>query len=64
MLGYVGSPSPDFVQLRAEAVDDAHHDYEAVRTICDAVPLEMLRLAPGALASRAGELQAALLESA
>jgi hypothetical protein len=64
VLGYVGSPSPDFVELRAEAVDDAHHDYEAVRTICDAVPLEMLRLAPGALASRAGELQAALLESA
>jgi hypothetical protein len=64
VLGYVGSPSPEFVELRAEAVDDAHHDYEAVRTICDAVPLEVLRLAPGALASRAGEVQTALLESA
>jgi hypothetical protein len=64
VLGYTGSPSAEFVELRAEAVDDAHHDYEAVRTICDAVPLEMLRLAPSALAARAGEVQAALLESA
>ena len=64
VLGYVGSPSAEFVELRSEAVDDAHHDYEAVRTICDAVPLEVLRLAPSALASRASEVQAALLESA
>ena len=64
VLGYLGSPSSEFVELRAEAVDDAHHDYEAVRTICDAVPLEMLRLAPSALTSRVGEVQAALLESA
>jgi hypothetical protein len=64
VLGYLGSPSSEFVELRAEAVDDAHHDYEAVRTVCDAVPLEVLRLAPGALTSRVAEVQAALLESA
>jgi hypothetical protein len=64
VLGYLGTPSSEFVELRWEAVDDAHHDYEAVRTIVDAVPLEMLRLAPSALAPRAGEVQAALLESA
>jgi len=64
VLGYLGSPSAEFVELRAEAVDDAHHDYEAVRAICDAVPLEVLRLAPGALTSRVADVQAALLESA
>jgi len=64
VLGYLGSPSSEFVELRAEAVDDAHHDYEAVRAICDAVPLEVLRLAPGALTSRVADVQAALLESA
>jgi len=64
VLGYVGSPSSEFVELRAEAVDDAHHDYEAVRTICDAVPLEVLRLAPGVLTSRVAEVQAALLATA
>ena len=63
VLGYLGSPSSAFVELRAEAIDDAHHDYEAVRTICDAVPLEVLRLAPGALTSRVADVQAALLES-
>ena len=36
----------------------------AVRTICDAVPLEVLRLAPGALhVDRVADVQAALLES-
>jgi hypothetical protein len=64
VLGYLGSPSPEFVELRSVAVDDAHHDYEAVRTICDAVPLEVLRLAPSALQSRVHDVQAALLESA
>jgi hypothetical protein len=64
VLGYLGSPSPEFVELRSVAVDDAHHDYEAVRTICDAVPLEVLRLAPNALSPRVAEVHAALLESA
>jgi len=64
VLGYLGSASAEFVELRAEAVEDAHHDYEAVRTVCDAVPLEVLRLAPSALAPRVAEVQAALLESA
>jgi hypothetical protein len=64
VLGYLGSPSPEFVELRAQAVYDAHHDYEAVRTIVDAVPLEVLRLAPSALASRVSEVQEALLATA
>jgi hypothetical protein len=64
VLGYLGSSSPEFVELRSVAVDDAHHDYEAVRTICDAVPLEALRLAPNALMPRVADVQAALLESA
>jgi hypothetical protein len=64
VLGYLGAPSPEFVELRSVAVDDAHHDYEAVRTICDAVPLEVLRLAPNTLSPRVADVQAALLESA
>ena len=64
VLGYLGAPSPEFVELRSEAVDDAHHDYEAVRTIVDAVPLEVLRLAPSALGGRVAEVQDALLASA
>jgi hypothetical protein len=35
-----------------------------VRTICDAVPLEVLRLAPNTLSPRVADVQAALLESA
>ena len=64
VLGYLGTPSAEFVELRSEAVDDAHHDYEAVRTIVDAVPLEVLRLAPAALGSRVAEVQDALLATA
>ena len=64
MLGYLGAPSPEFVELRSEAVDDAHHDYEAVRTVVDAVPLEVLRLAPNVLTSRVAEVQEALLATA
>ena len=64
VLGYLGSPSPEFVELRCEAVEDAYHDYEAVRTIVDAVPLEVLRLAPSALRSRVSEVHEALLAAA
>jgi hypothetical protein len=64
VLGYLGTPSSEFVELRSEAVDDAHHDYEAVRTIVDAVPLVVLRLAPRALGSRVAEVQDALLATA
>jgi hypothetical protein len=64
VLGYQGTATPEVVEWRAAAVDDAHHDYEAVRTICDAVPLEALRLAPSALAARLGDVHAALLAHA
>jgi hypothetical protein len=64
VLGYLGTPSSEFVDVRSEAVADAHHDYEAVRTIVDAVPLEVLRLAPSALGSHVAEVQDALLASA
>jgi hypothetical protein len=62
-LGYLGTPTDEFVEKRAEAVDGAGHDYDAARKIVDAVPLEALRLAPSALAERATEVHAALVAS-
>lgn len=59
-LGYLGPATPELVAWRADAVDGAGHDYGTVRRICDAVPLEALRLAPDALAARAGQLHAGL----
>lgn len=59
-LGYLGATTPEMIAWRADAVDGAGHDYEAVRKICDAVPLEALRLAPSALAARADDVHAHL----
>jgi hypothetical protein len=62
-LGYLSSPSGEFVEWRAQTVDGAGHDYDAARKVVDAIPLEVLRLAPSALAPRAADVHAALMSS-
>jgi hypothetical protein len=60
LLGYLGTAEPALVEWRARAVDGAHHDYASRQALVDAVPLEVLRLAPAALRARVGEIQAQL----
>jgi hypothetical protein len=56
LLGYRGpAAAPEFAGWRAVAVDGAQHDYGTRQRLCDAVPLEVLRLAPTALAPRVAE---------
>jgi len=57
-LGYQGGCPPDFAAWRAQAVEGAHDDYARRRTICDAVPLDELRLAPTALMGRVEAVRA------
>ena len=49
---YLGDPPEDFVHWRAQALHDAAHDYPRRRAFCDSVDLDVLRLAPQALAGR------------
>ena len=58
VLGYQGGCPPDFAAWRSQVVEDAHHDYPRRRALCDAVPLDELRLAPTALASRVDGVRA------
>jgi hypothetical protein len=63
VLGYLGSSSDELVEWRAKAVDGAAHDYDTLRAVVDRVPIEESRLTPSALAARASEVHARLVES-
>jgi hypothetical protein len=64
VLGYLGEPEPEFDAWRVSAVEGADHEYETRRAVCDAVPLEALRLAPSALHARLPEIHARLRDAA
>jgi alkylation response protein AidB-like acyl-CoA dehydrogenase len=46
LLGYKGEVDPAFVEWRTRAVYGAQHEYDARRTIVDAVPDAVLRMPP------------------
>jgi hypothetical protein len=54
LLGYRGDLDDDFAAWRARAVRGAHHEYRERRRLVDAVPEDVLRLAP----ERVGEYAA------
>jgi hypothetical protein len=56
-LGYLGDAPEEFRAWRAAVVDDAAHDYGVRRALCDAVPLDALRLVPSALELRSMEVR-------
>jgi hypothetical protein len=63
ILGYLGGADEELVRRRTKAVREASHSYRARRAICDSVPIDVLRLAPSAVASRVGEARTQLLAS-
>lgn len=52
VLGYLGGCPPELAKWRAVVVEGAHHSYERRRAVCDAVDVDVIRLAPSALSSR------------
>lgn len=64
VLGYTGGTEPDFAQWRAQAVHGAAHDYPRRRALCDAVDVDVIRLAPRALAGRLAEVRAGFRDAA
>ena len=56
-FGYQGGCAPDFAEWRATVVEGAAHEYARRRELCDAVPLDALRLAPSALSSRVEDVR-------
>ena len=58
LLGYLGGCDPDDAVWRAHAVAGAGHDYPVRRAICDAVDLDILRLAPPVLSGRVLDVRA------
>jgi hypothetical protein len=60
ILGYDGSDDADFADWRMRAVEGAHHEYFERRTLVDAVPIDVLRLAPSAVGEHVAEARRAL----
>jgi hypothetical protein len=60
IFGYQGGSPPDFAAWRVQVVQGAHHDYPRRRALCDAVPIDELRLAPTALSTRLDGIRATL----
>ena len=55
LLGYLGERHPDFVEWRVHALHGADHEYGVRRAIVDAVPIDVLRLAPSAVGEHVAE---------
>jgi hypothetical protein len=55
LLGYDGSAEPEFAEVRSLLVLEAGHDYARRRAVVDAVPEQLLCLAPDDLAARGAE---------
>ncbi len=67
VFGYQGGCPPDFATWRAAVVEGVHHEYPRRRALCDAVPIDELRLTPTVLAGRVEGVRAtvrAAVESA
>jgi hypothetical protein len=60
ILGYRGDADAEFVAWRMRAVQGAHHDYYERRSLVDAIPVDILRLAPSALPAHLAEARDAL----
>jgi hypothetical protein len=58
LLGYDGSASDDFAELRSHLVREAAHDYTRRRAIVDAAPEHLLRMPPGEIAPHVDEWRA------
>lgn len=58
VFGYRGGCAPADAEWRASVVLGAHHDYPRRRALVEAVPLDELRAAPAALATRIDEVRA------
>jgi hypothetical protein len=63
LFGYRGGVDPDFARWRAEAVEGASHEYLRRRRMLEALDLDVLRLPPGDLAARVGDVRAAVRAS-
>jgi hypothetical protein len=57
VLGYLGGAPPEFAKWRSVVVEEAHESYHRRRALCDAVDLDVIRLAPKALSDRLGEIR-------
>ena len=60
IMGYTGDATSDFVVWRTRAVTGARHDYYERRGLVDAIPVDILRLVPSALAEYLREARDAL----
>ena len=60
ILGYRGDADAGFVAWRMRAVQGAHHDYYERRSLVDAIPVDILRLAPSALPTHLADARDAL----
>jgi hypothetical protein len=60
IMGYGGDADPDFVACRRRAVHGAQHNYYERRALVDAIPVDILRLAPSALPAHLAEARQAL----
>ena len=60
IMGYTGDADPEFVDWRVRAVEGAQHNYYERRALVDAVPVDILRLAPSALPAHLDEAREAL----
>ncbi len=59
-LGYLGGCPPDFAKWRAVAIEGAHENYFRRRGLCDAVDLDVIRLAPRVLSERLPDVRDAV----
>lgn len=64
IMGYGEDADPDFVAWRKRAVHGAQHNYYERRALVDAIPVDILRLAPSALPAHLAETRRALRSSA
>jgi hypothetical protein len=60
IMGYTGDAAPDFVEWRVRAVEGAQHNYYERRALVDAVPVDILRLAPSTLPAHLAEAREAV----
>ncbi len=60
LLGYLGDADPEYVTWRVHAVEGAHHTYRERRALVDAIPIDVLRLAPSVIGEHVGEARQAL----
>jgi hypothetical protein len=63
IFGYAGDADPEFVEWRVRAVQGAHHEYFERRALVDAIPIDVLRLAPSAVGEHVTDARHALMGS-